>query len=124
MRPHYLLVDPGAVLRDRIAARVAQMLDAGWESEVARLARHVPDDAPAWNACGYGLLRAAMTGTSTRATAIERTIIATRQYAKRQRTWFRHQLPPERVTPLDPDAPDAAARGMHWLEIVSSMEHT
>ena len=123
VRPHYLLVDPGAVLRDRIADRVQQMLDAGWESEVATLARHVPLDAPAWNACGYAMLRSAMSGAITRGAAIERTIIDTRQYAKRQRTWFRHQLPADRVTALDPDAPDAVARAVRWLESVSSMEH-
>ncbi len=124
VRPHYLLVDPGAVLRDRIAARVLQMLDGGWEAEVAALARSVPLDAPAWNACGYAMLRLALKGDITRAAAIERTIIDTRQYAKRQRTWFRHQLPPDRVTPFDPDAPHAQARAVSWLESVSSMEHT
>ncbi len=124
VRPHYLLVDPGAVLRDRIEARVLQMLDAGWEAEVAVLAHSVPPDAPAWNACGYAMLRLAMSNEIARAAAIERTIIDTRQYAKRQRTWFRHQLPPDRVTPLDPDVPDAQSRAVSWLESVSSMEHT
>jgi tRNA dimethylallyltransferase len=36
--------------------------------------------------------------------AMERVIIETRQYAKRQRTWFRHQLADEDVTRLDPSA--------------------
>ena len=124
VRPQYLLVDPGAVLRERITARVQQMLDAGWESEVASLSRTVPLDAPAWNACGYAMLHLAMTGGVSRAAAMERTIIDTRQYAKRQRTWFRHQLPPDRVTTLDPDVPDARSRAVSWLESVSSMEHT
>ncbi len=123
VRPQYLVVDPGAVLRERIAQRVQAMLDAGWESEVATLARDVPEDAPAWNACGYGLLRAAMTGAMPRADAIERTIIDTRQYAKRQRTWFRHQLPADRVTLLDPTAPDADLRAAEWLETTSLSEH-
>jgi tRNA dimethylallyltransferase len=35
---------------------------------------------------------------------MERVIIETRQYAKRQRTWFRHQLTDEDVTRLDPSA--------------------
>ncbi len=124
VRPHYLLVDPGAVLRDRIAARVMHMLDAGWEAEVAALMRAVPPDAPAWNSCGYAMLSAAIAGALPRAPAIERTIIDTRQYAKRQRTWFRHQLPKDRVTPLDPDTLDAVASAAHWFESVSSMEHT
>lgn len=123
VQPRYLLVDPGTVLRDRIATRVRTMLDAGWEAEVSRLAHDVPADAPAWNACGYAMLRAAQSGTMNRADAIERTIIDTRQYAKRQRTWFRHQLPAGRVTPLDPAAPDAGTRAIEWFESVSLSEH-
>jgi tRNA dimethylallyltransferase len=40
--------------------------------------------------------------------------IDTRQYAKRQRTWFRHQLPASRVTRIDPGAPNALERAMSW----------
>lgn len=123
VQARYLLVDPGAGLRDRIAGRVAQMLAAGWEAEVARLAETVPRDAPAWNACGYAMLRMALDGAVSRADAIERTIIDTRQYAKRQRTWFRHQLPAERVTSLDPASPDALARAATWFETATLSEH-
>lgn len=122
-RGHYLVVDPGAALREQIARRVHQMLEQGWESEVARLATGVPPDAPAWNGCGYGELRAAAAGATARAHAVERTIIDTRQYAKRQRTWFRHQLPAERVTPLDPNVADALTRAFAWWESASLTEH-
>jgi tRNA dimethylallyltransferase len=122
-RGHYLLVDPGASLRERIADRVDAMLGAGWEAEIERLSREVPADAPAWNACGYGLLRDAHTGRSARHDAIERTIVETRQYAKRQRTWFRHQLPAERVTAIDPTASDALGRAATWLESTMLTEH-
>lgn len=123
VQARYLLVDPGAVLRDRIAGRVAQMLAQGWEAEVERLAEAIPRDAPAWNACGYAMLRSALEGGMSRADAIERTIIDTRQYAKRQRTWFRHQLPAARVTPLDPASPDALSRAVTWLDTASLSEH-
>ncbi len=122
VQSHYLLVDPGATLRDRIATRVQQMLDAGWEREVEALAREFPIEAPAWNACGYAQLHAVLQGTVPRSAAIERTIIDTRQYAKRQRTWFRHQLPSARVTSLDPAAPDAGQRAIAWFESVSPSE--
>lgn len=113
-RLHYLVVDPGPVLRERIAQRIHAMLDAGWEAEVAALLADVPADAPAWHACGYDVLRQVALGTLSRAAAIERTIIDTRQYAKRQRTWFRHQLPPERVVRIDPTMPDAPDRALAW----------
>lgn len=112
----YLLVDPGPVLAARIEARVRAMLDAGWVDEVRALAARVPPDAPAWKASGYGVLRAHVAGTLSREAAVQRIVIETRQYAKRQRTWFRHQLPTDRVTLLDPDAPDAVARAVAWWD--------
>lgn len=121
-RMHYLLVDPGPVLQERIAGRVQAMIDAGWEQEVAGLATSVPADAPAWNACGYDLLRASYLGQMDRHDAIDRTVIATRQYAKRQRTWFRHQLPADRVTRLDPTADGAATLASNWLQSTFALE--
>jgi tRNA A37 N6-isopentenylltransferase MiaA len=98
----YLLVDPGTLLRTWIEHRVDAMWAAGWPDEVRRLDERVGADAPAWQASGYAAVREMVTGRLTPAAARERVIIATRQYAKRQRTWFRHQLPPDQVTRLDP----------------------
>lgn len=110
----YLLVDPGAVLQSRIAERVHAMFAAGWPDEVAALAREIPDDAPAWNATGYSIVRDYVRGRVPRPAAIEQVTIHTRQYAKRQRTWFRHQLPGTSVTVLDPTSSDAMRRAMAW----------
>jgi len=55
-------------------------------------------------------------GARARDAAIERVIIETRQYAKRQRTWFRHQLPAAQVTPLNPDAPNALELALAWWD--------
>lgn len=109
----YLLVDPGPSLRDTIERRVDAMLAAGWMEEVMALDARVPATAPAWSASGYTRLRQAHRGELSRAAAREGTIIETRQYAKRQRTWFRHQLDGD-VTRLDPAAPDALARALRW----------
>lgn len=92
-RPRYLVVDPGPVLADRIAARITAMLDNGWPDEVQRLMQTVPPDAPAWSSTGYDVVRRLVRGEMTRAAAHQQILISTRQYAKRQRTWFRHQLP-------------------------------
>jgi len=103
----YLVVDPGAVLREWIAHRVDTMLTGGWPEEVMRLERDVPEHAPAWQASGYQTVREMVRGHLDAPRAREAVVIATRQYAKRQRTWFRHQLPKEQTTRLDPRAPDA-----------------
>jgi tRNA dimethylallyltransferase len=116
LRAEYLIVDPGPALDQRIAARVHAMLAAGWEEEVQELARRIPDDAPAWNATGYRAIRDVVRGRLRRAAAIERIRSETRQYAKRQRTWFRHQLPADAVTLLDPLAPGATERAAAWWE--------
>ncbi len=113
-RARYLVVDPGLVLHERIAARVDAMLDGGWPEEVSDLLGSVPDDAPAWNAAGYAVVRRLVRGDISRMHAREQVIIETRQYAKRQRTWLRHQLGGASVTLLDPTAPDASAIVDQW----------
>lgn len=110
----YLVVDPGPLLAARLDARLDEMLDAGWEREVERLARTVPADAPAWNGTGYRWIRAIVMGETSREDGLARIGIDTRRYAKRQRTWFRHQLPVARVTRIDPATPDALEQATRW----------
>lgn len=110
-RPHYLVVDPGPALAQRIGARLDAMLTAGWPTEVEQLMHSVPPDAPAWKATGYVTMRSMARGEVTRGQAREAILIETRQYAKRQRTWFRNQLPPDRVLTVDPLA-------RNWEEVV------
>lgn len=113
----YLLVDPGRERLVRwIAERVDRMIAGGWPEEVERLLLTVPPDAPAWNATGYDAIRRLVRGEIGRERAVEEVTIATRQYAKRQRTWFRHQLDPARVTVVDPTAADATERAVAWFE--------
>ena len=90
------------------------MLGAGWLDEVRAL-RSVPDEAPAWKSSGYRALRDVVDGLLSIEEARERILIETRQYAKRQRTWFRHQLPEAQTTRLDPTLPDAMEQAQAWL---------
>ncbi len=110
----YLVLDPGAILRERVRTRVEQMMARGWLDEVRALANDVGPDAPAWQSSGYAPMRAHVAGLLSRSDAIEATVRATQQYAKRQRTWFRHQLPRGGVIRLDPQAPDTTDRVIAW----------
>lgn len=115
MPVRYLVVDPGPVLAQRIADRVDAMIASGWPEEVERLLTLVPPDAPAWKASGYSRMRAAVQGHQSLRSAREAIVIETRQYAKRQRTWFRHQLPADAVTRIDATAADAIEQAVQWL---------
>lgn len=116
VRARWLVVSPRspAALAHRIEERAEAMVRAGWEDEVRDLMQTVPEDAPAWNATGYGTVRERVRGTLTRDAMLSRIIVETRQYAKRQRTWFRHQLPAEHVTRLDPEDARAIDLANQW----------
>jgi len=78
----------------RIDARFDAMLAAGALEEVAALAdRHLDPLLPAMKAHGVPALIRHLRGEITRAEAAEIGRADTRHYAKRQFTWFRHQLP-------------------------------
>jgi tRNA dimethylallyltransferase len=92
-----ILLPPRDWLNERIDRRFAGMVDAGAMAEVSALVARedVPLDAPIRRAIGMPELAAAALGEITLADAIERASLATRQYAKRQYTWFRNQPPPD-----------------------------
>jgi tRNA dimethylallyltransferase len=74
--------------------RVAQMVEAGALEEVrALVARGLDPTLPAMKAVGVRQFAAHIEGTTTLEKAVEETRQATRNYAKRQLTWFRNQAP-------------------------------
>ena len=75
----------------RIDARVDQMMADGWLDEIKNLAKTVPLDAPAWQSLGYRELLCAKDGTQVQ-NVLEEVKRKTRNYAKRQLTWFRWQV--------------------------------
>jgi tRNA dimethylallyltransferase len=88
-----VLNPPRDVLRERIARRFNSMLEQGAAEEVeAFLARKLDPSLPAMKAIGVREIGDWIAGRSTREEMIERAVTATRQYAKRQRTWFRGRM--------------------------------
>ncbi|HRZ23842.1 MAG TPA: tRNA (adenosine(37)-N6)-dimethylallyltransferase MiaA, partial [Candidatus Contendobacter sp.] len=79
------------VLHERIKQRFQLMLTQGFVAEVERLRRRgdLNPDAPSMRAVGYRQVWAYLDGRLDEAAMVERGIIATRQYAKRQLTWLR-----------------------------------
>jgi tRNA dimethylallyltransferase len=75
----------------RIDARVDQMMADGWLDEIHELAKTVPMDAPAWQSLGYRELLSAKDGMQVQK-VLEDVKRKTRNYAKRQLTWFRWQV--------------------------------
>ena len=82
------------ILAGRIAQRTERMFKDGLLDEARRLRdRGYDRTLPALSGVGYAEALAHLDGYMTLPEAIQRTTIRTRQYARRQRTWFRHQLP-------------------------------
>ncbi len=93
-----------AWLAQRCDRRFVTMADCGAREEVAALlARHLDPALPVMRAIGVREIAAWLEGELEREGAIAAGQLATRQYAKRQVTWFRHQSPKawKRVSPED-----------------------
>jgi tRNA dimethylallyltransferase len=95
-------------LRERLALRVHRMVDQGLLAEVRRLdAAGLRSGKTAPRALGYAQFLRVLDGVATVAEATEDTIVATRQFARRQLTWFRAD---PRISWLDWQAPDLTAQ--------------
>jgi len=88
----FVLDPPRPELRARIATRFEAMVGHGGLEEALRLEGLDPG-LPAAKLLGLRPLQALAAGTLTRPEALDAAITATRQFAKRQMTWFRHRMP-------------------------------
>ncbi|MBP8072895.1 MAG: tRNA (adenosine(37)-N6)-dimethylallyltransferase MiaA [Brevundimonas sp.] len=90
-----LVIEPErGALYARCDLRVAQMVEAGALDEVRALVMRGLDPAlPAMKAVGVREFAGHLAGETTLVAAVEATRQATRNYAKRQLTWFRNQAP-------------------------------
>jgi len=107
IRPWYVRLSvPRAVLHRRIRQRADAMIAAGLVDEVRRLReRGVPPGGAGLDAVGYAEVAAHLDGLLSPWELPEAIATATRQYAKRQETWFRHQLRGAPVVTLDASEP-------------------
>lgn len=110
-----LLAPDRAWLRERIEGRFDVMLAQGVEAEVRAVFDRCPDPAwPGLKAHGapefFRHFRGELSLPQVRRIAIDHT----RQYAKRQMTWFRHQMTPDLV--LDPRADQALGEIEKYLD--------
>lgn len=92
--PDYSIVQIGldcdrAKLDDRIRRRVGQMLEMGWIAEVETLCHKYGTEFPLLATLGYAEIAQYLAEDISLAEATELTVLHTRQFAKRQRTWFR-----------------------------------
>ena len=87
---HIVLSPDKELLNKRIEHRFNNMLNQGAIDEVKSLIKLKLDNSlPAMKAIGVKQISSWLAGDITKEKAIELSVIATRQYAKRQRTWFR-----------------------------------
>ncbi|MGI8706294.1 MAG: tRNA (adenosine(37)-N6)-dimethylallyltransferase MiaA [Sphingomicrobium sp.] len=91
-----ILLPPRSWLYARCDARFEAMVEAGAIEEVkALLARRLDPALPVMRAIGVREIAACLAGEIGREEMMERGRQATRNYAKRQYTWFAHQPPPD-----------------------------
>ena len=92
-----LILPPRDILYTRCNARLAHMINQGAIEEVVALDERLHDkSAPVTKAIGYPELLAYAKGTMTHDQAFESAAQMTRNYAKRQVTWFRNQIKAEK----------------------------
>ncbi|WP_223421140.1 tRNA (adenosine(37)-N6)-dimethylallyltransferase MiaA [Tateyamaria pelophila] len=84
---------PKEWLTPRIGHRFGQMLSDGGLDEARAMQDRFDPSLPSCRAIGVAEAMAVLDGELTYAQAVEAATIATRRYAKRQRTWFRSRMP-------------------------------
>ncbi len=92
-----------AVLDQRITHRTHQMIELGLVKEVEYLCNKYGQELPLLNTLGYAEIKQYLQGELTLEQAISETITHTRQFAKRQRTWFRKN---QNINWFDNSSPD------------------
>lgn len=99
-------------LTNRIARRMENMINDGFVEEVEYISQKYGVDLPLLNTLGYQEIKQYLAGDISLNQAKELTVLHTRQFAKRQRTWFRKD---SQIEWLDAESPDLLEQV--WLRI-------
>ena len=99
-------------LGNRIVQRTQRMVEMGFVEEVTHLIHRYGADLPLLNTLGYAEMRRHLQGDCSLPEAIEAIVIHTRQFAKRQRTWFRNRAT---VQWFDAGAKDLVDQVWRWV---------
>ena len=111
-----ILLPPRPWLYERCDSRFTKMIDDGAVQEVeALLARGLDPSLPVMQAIGVREIAAFLKGELTREDLLAKGQQATRNYAKRQYTWFAHQPPPEWPRFAEPLEGEAIGRALALL---------
>jgi tRNA dimethylallyltransferase len=105
------------ILIRRIEKRTEHMIVAGWEAEVKALCQKYGADLPLLDTLGYREMKQYLAGEISLAQAKELTVLHTRQFAKRQRTWFRAY---PQIEWFDADHPDLLEQVWQRIQSFSS----
>ncbi len=98
-------------LYERIEARIDAQFRSGWVEEVRRLNKEgFGPDCPAFKTIGYPEVYRFLAGELSEAEMMQTIKQKTRNYAKRQLTWFRHQAPVQWFDAESPDLTQQSAR--------------
>ncbi|MGB8540047.1 MAG: tRNA (adenosine(37)-N6)-dimethylallyltransferase MiaA [Candidatus Acidiferrales bacterium] len=109
------LAPPREALYARIEERTESMIRDGWLDEVSRIvAKGIPPDAKPFQFIGYSELRSHLNGQLTLESSMQKIQQATRQFAKRQLTWFRKE-PAVHWLPGFGDDPKIAAAALEFI---------
>jgi tRNA dimethylallyltransferase len=106
--PNYPILQIGLecdrdLLTQRIKQRTEEMIAADWVAEVKTLIDRYGCDLPLLETLGYREIKRYLQGKFTLEEAIEETVLRTKQFAKRQSTWFRSESAIEWFEATDPN---------------------
>ena len=114
-----VLSPPKSIIDQRIQERVDKMFEAGLVEEVTRFFKEDKTHSyQSFQAIGYKEFKDYFNQGASLNEVKEKIVVRTRQFAKKQMTWFRHQLPSRFVNSLDAEEMQKAYEEViNWLEV-------